>query len=271
MHSKKTLLVAMLLSITIFSIILAGAIYYHLKEVESDFKNKEETLVRENIGLKDDLTDVREEIMEKAAMLTLLEEENQKLKHEYSVEFEALKEENMVLAEKIAQLEERPLIEHLRDAINTERNRKVRKFLEKVLYNIVLVRSGRNVELEPIVVATKDEEVIPEPKKIEKKTIEANMKLEREKVAEEQLSFLAGKQGKILSVDRRFNLIVINLGLNDNVREEDRCIILKDDKAIAEARIINLRYRVSAAFVDEMESGYNIRKVKKGYKVLIKK
>lgn len=267
MHSKKTLLGAILLSITIFSVILAGSIYHHLKKAEADFKSKEAALVKANIDLKDEIVDAREEIMQKAASMTLLEEENQKLKYEYSEEFEALKEENTILADKIAQLEEKPLIEHLRDAINTERNRNVRKFLEKVLYNIVLVKSGKNVELEPIVVATKEEEIISEPEEIKKSTKKARVKTEPE---EEQPSFLVGKKGKILSVDRRFNLIVINLGRNDNVKEEDRCIILKDDKAIGEARIINLRYRVSAAFVDEMESGYNIRKIQEGYEVLVK-
>ena len=270
MYSKKALLGTILLSVTIFSIILAGSLYRYLKKVESDFKSKEAALVKENIELEDELGYMREEIMKKAATLTLLEEENENLKHKYSIEFETLKEENMVLAQRIVQLEERPLIEHLRDAVNTERNRKVRKFLEKVLYNIVLVKSGKNVEMKPIVVATKDEEVVPEPMETGKRTTEAKMKPEPEEV-ERQPSFPAGKKGKILSVDRRFNLIVINLGRNDNVKEEDRCVVLKDDKVIAGARIINLRYRVSAAFVDEMESGYSIRKIKEGYEVLIEK
>lgn len=270
MYSRKTLLGTILLSVAIFSIILAGSLYRYLKKVESDFKSKEAALVKENIDLEDELGGMREEIMRKAATLTLLEEENQKLKYKYSVEFEALKEENMVLAERVAQLEERPLIEHLRDAVNTERNRKVRKFLEKVLYNIVLVKSGRNVELEPIVVATKDEEVAREPMKTGKRITEAKMKPDPEEI-ERQPYFPEGKKGKIISVDRRFNLIVINLGRNDNVKEDDRCVVLKDGKVIAGARIINLRYRVSAAFVDEMESGYNIRKIIEGYEVLIEK
>ena len=79
----------------------------------------------------------------------------------------------------------------------------------------------------------------------------------------------AGKNGEILLVDKNCNLVIIDLGQREGVKEKDRLKILKDGKEIAEATVIGVRYRASAAFVDEIEHRHNIRNIENGDAVLI--
>ncbi|MCQ9207515.1 MAG: hypothetical protein NG740_06530 [Omnitrophica bacterium] len=77
------------------------------------------------------------------------------------------------------------------------------------------------------------------------------------------------KNGEILLIDKNCNLVIIDLGRREGVKENDRLKILKDGEEIAEATIIGVRYRASAAFVDEIEHRHNIRSIQKGDEVLI--
>ena len=78
-----------------------------------------------------------------------------------------------------------------------------------------------------------------------------------------------GKNGEILLIDKNCNLVIIDLGRREGVKEKDRLKILKDGKEIAGATIIGVRYRASAAFVDEIEHRQNIRNIQKGDEILI--
>lgn len=262
MQNKRALLWAILVSISVFSIILALSMFRHLKNMETEHNRKGVALIKSNMDLKDQVGILRDELTKRAETLTRLEEENKKMQEEYAGKLEALEKENSTLAAKLGNLGKRPLVQVLRDAAYREESQDVRRFLEKVLYNIVLVKSGRSVVLEPIVVA----------KKRESRQLGATEKMPvgiTEEGIQEAIPIVAGKRGKVLSVDKKYNLIVIDLGRKDEIKEEQQCMILKDNKEIALAKIISVRYKVSAAFVDEIKYNYNISDIKDGDSVLV--
>ena len=261
MQNRKTLSLAILVSVSFFCLILVLSMFRHLKRMESDFRDKKAALVKENMDLKDEFGFLQEELVQKAEALTFLAEENEKLKEEYTTRIESMKSENAALGQKIKDLEEKPLAEQLRDALYSEKNEKLKKFLEKVLYNIMLIQSGKSIALEPIVVAEREEGVPAET---------AGAKLEREPAeAPKRMLLPAGKKGKVLSVDKKHNLIVVDLGKRDDVVEGAECVILKGEKEIASAEIISVRYNVSAAFVNDWRYNYHIRNIKEGEAVFI--
>ena len=158
MQSKKSLLWALLISVSIFCVILSFLMYRHLKEKELEFNTNKARLIKENMDLKDNVSTLKDELVKQAEAVTHLGEENQKLKDEYVGVVDKLREENAAFGARIKELEGRPLIQQLRDAAYNEDNENLRKFLEKVLYNIVLIKSGKSIELEPTVVAEHGED-----------------------------------------------------------------------------------------------------------------
>jgi hypothetical protein len=80
----------------------------------------------------------------------------------------------------------------------------------------------------------------------------------------------ARKTGKVLSVDAKDNLLVIDLGRQDDVKQGNRCIILKDEKEMASGEVISVRYNVSAVFVDDLKFNNKISNIKEGNTALIK-
>lgn len=59
--------------------------------------------------------------------------------------------------------------------------------------------------------------------------------------------------GKIISIDYKNNLAVIDLGRRDRVKESDSCIILKDGLEFARGEVIKTGYNTSAIFINELK------------------
>jgi len=70
--------------------------------------------------------------------------------------------------------------------------------------------------------------------------------IELEKIV---ISSLLEAEGKILAVDRQNDLVVINLGSMNNLRNGDKLSIYRGDSFIASAELIKVQDRISAAMV----------------------
>lgn len=64
---------------------------------------------------------------------------------------------------------------------------------------------------------------------------------------------------------------MIDLGTQDGIVKGDRCVVVKDEKVIASAEIISVRYKISAAFIDDVRYKNALTDIKEGDKVLISK
>jgi hypothetical protein len=261
MHEKTRFLMALLIAVSIFLIVLVVAIYGSLKKTEAQFNERKAVLIKENLDLKDGAKAVEEALNQKKESLAILEkerkntddqiasfnEEKEALKKEYEEELLALKTENASLKTKIASSREKTLAEHIDEAIEKEDNDNLKKFLAKMKYNIEVIKKGGNIELEPIVVTDAGEGARVEPA--------------QEKIPASQVS---AREGKVMSVDGKYSLVVFDLGRKDGVKQGEQCSILKDGKEIASAEVISTRYNVSAGFVYETAYGYAIDDIKEG-------
>jgi len=261
-QNKKYMLWAVLVSVSVFCVVLVFAMFYHLKRVETDFGNKKAILIKDNMDLKDKIYSLNAEILKKAKQLTLAEEEKAKIKAAYDNDVSSLRDENNTLKQEVAELEGKPIVEQIREAAHKEQNENLKKFLEKTLYSIILIKSGKNIELEPIVVENAG------GNENEEQSAEGVFE-EGVQAAETAPLISKGKEGKVLSVDKKYSLIVIDIGRSDGVKENQSCLILRGGKNMASAKIISVRYKVSAAFVDEMSYGYNIRDLKEDDDALV--
>lgn len=81
----------------------------------------------------------------------------------------------------------------------------------------------------------------------------------------------AEKTGKVLLVDAKNSLIIVDLGAKNEVEKGNRCVVIKDEQEIASGEIINVRYKESAVFVENLKYGNKINDIKAGFKVLINK
>lgn len=273
MREKNILAWTLSLSIVIFCLALIFSLLHQLKVKEFEFNERKAVLIKENLSLKESFASLEKTISQNEGAMAALEkekesieknltsfkEENEKLKIEFAEHVEILEMENTSLNQRIKELEEKPLEMHLREALYKEENKDARGFLERMLYNLELIKSGKSIELEPIVVEGKPETAPPVP---EEKPQELP-----DMISEKIIP--SGKEAEVLSVDKKYNLLVVNLGRKDNIQKGEQCIILKDDKKIATARVISTRHKVSAAFVDEIKSGYSIDDIKEGDKAII--
>jgi len=238
MKIKNNFLMVALVILCILSIFFAISSSGRLRKVEVDFNEKKATLVKENLDLKDRLDSFQETVAKSA----LLEKE----KSAIEADLKLLKEENEKIKDAYSKLE---------------------------LNNSALVSSK--------------EDLLRQIEELEKKNIDLAKKLtQREskvaatQIKEERAVALApivvkGAQqeriGKVLLVDVKNSLLVINLGSKDETKKGDRCMILKDEKEIASGTIINVRYRESAVFIEDLQYGNKIGDIKEGFAVLVKK
>jgi len=130
MHDRNSLFGAILISVSVFCIVAVFSMFGYLKNKESGFNKEKALLIKEGLDLRDSMESLQEEIIQKIETLALLEEENERLNKEYVEKFEILKEENTVLAERINEIEGKPMVDRLRDALRKEKNENVKKFLE---------------------------------------------------------------------------------------------------------------------------------------------
>lgn len=257
MRNKISLPIIILGVVTLFSVVLAMSAVRHLKKVEVDFASKRIAMTKEISDLKSSaeslqwIVDQKTKSMDSLAKdMKALEEqtaamktENEEMRRSYDEQLAAFKQKNATLKKRIGTLEEASVFDLIKEALFREKNSNIRTILEDSLNRISLVKSGKMVSLEPIVV-TKREGVAGTP-------------------------LYTGGGVTILSVDRRNNLIVINAGRKEGLKEGDRCSILKGGEEIASAEVISVRYRIAAAFVDDVQYKHTIRDVKEGYEVVL--
>ncbi len=272
MKDKIRFFMAILIAVTVFLMILVLSLFNQQKSLELQFNERKAKLIKENLDLKDKQQSLRNVVEQKKEAMALLEEkrkaieeqikdfENEKeaVKEEYTGRIMELEEENASLARRIDDLESKTLSEKLEESLQREENEALRQFLAKVIYNIQVIREGGNIELEPIVV-TKTQDGA------QAQTAVASAQRNLRDIEEKP----SGLTGNIISVDRKYSLVVFDLGRKDGISRGRQCKILKRGDKIATAEIISVRYRVSAAFVYEMEYGYDIRDVEQDDKITV--
>jgi len=260
-QNRKSLLWAAIISVSIFCIILTFWMFLHLKRKETEFNNKKAILIKDNMNLSDKVDLLDRELIQRTKKIKELNKKTNDMKKTYDGKIATLQKQNTKISSKLKALENKSLVEKIRESIHKEENADLKKFLEKVLYNVVLIQSGKSIELEPIVVAKKEGDA---------ETSESEIKLtEYISTVPEAPLVLKGKEGKVLSVDSKYSLIIIDLGRGSGIKEEQKCLIVRNEKQIASAKIISVRYKVSAAFVDDIEYGYDIRDIKEDDSVVV--
>ncbi len=264
MENKNTALTITLILVCALSVLSALLLFRYVKKVESDYTEKEASLIKENMDLIDQMDNMKITIGEKTKeikhierakeklteKIKSIEEENKKLEELYIGRIEVLDNEKEELAKEVKALKEASLVEIIRKGAEAEEDENIRKLLERTLQNIELIKSGNVVDLKPIVVSQGKE-----AKEVTLSEITASLPQDA--------------VGEVLSVDRQSNLIVINLGAKDKVGEGRRLAIMDDGAEIATGEVINSRYRVSAAFIDDISHKHTIHDIKTGYKVLM--
>lgn len=254
---------AALVSATVFSIFISVSLYQKTKAGEDKFNKEKAALIKEGMDLQDRIDGLSKELKEKAASVAVIESEKKaavdnmktletevkKSAKMYQLKIDTLKKSNDMLNKQLERIKNIPLTEMLKDALENENNENIKKLIENTIAKIDMIRQGKVVNLEPIVVTNQAGAAAP--------------------AETAQETGPAGLAGKILSVDKKNNLIVISLGRSNNVKEGQRCLIYKGSNEAASAEIITTRYKISAAFVDDVKYGYTINDVKEGEKVSI--
>ena len=280
MQSKNTLLVPLLVTVSIFSVIFATSVFNHLKKTELDFNEKKGELIKENLDLKDRLESLQEVLRQRTAEVAGFEEkkktlevtiaelkaENEKLQLEYTqlntsynkliiekkaleMESEDLKEKFSLLSKRVEELEKSPLVQKIKETAQKESNSEIKKVLEMALHNIELIQSGKPVELSPIVVVGKD-------------ATQPTRAAEAFKAAQ--------KSGRIVSVDSKNNLVVINLGRDNDVKEGDGCSVLGENtEELAQGEVISVRFDIAAVFIRQITYQNTMSNIREGLKVIV--
>jgi hypothetical protein len=273
MEGKNTLFIIILVIVCALSISFVALSYKYAKDIELEYTEKEASIIKENMDLRDWVESEKEKLKEKIKEINAVkrekenlvfklasaEEKNERLKELYSKQIKTLEGEKEIIQKEIRALKKMPLIEVIRKAKNAEEDENTKKVLERTLHNMELIKSGNVVDLKPIVVVEEEG-----PKAAVSSFTE---KAKVSKIA----SSVQNVSGEILSVDRDNNLVVVSLGSKDGMREGGRLEIFNEEEKIASAEIINARYRISAAFIDDIRYKYTVRDIKNGNKVLIGK
>jgi len=272
MQNKNTLILTILVTICLVLVIVSISLFQGIKKIELSFNEKKATLVKENLELKDKIDSIQEIMNQKIASVNTIEKEKKELEDQlnqvkkeqekfaalYTQELNVLKRKNESLKKSVSALGKSPLIKRIKDAMEKEDNENIRKLLQNTLDKIELIKSGKSVNLEPIVVTKKEEKI---------GTVPAS----GGPLLGGQSPFFQpeGKEGAIISLDQKNNLMVINLGTKDSLKEGDRCTIIRDGQEIAQAEILSVRYRIAAAFIDDIRYKCTINDIKEGYKVVV--
>lgn len=276
MYYNRERIIALVMAIVcVFFLIISVSSFRTMKKSELQFNEKKAVLVKENLDLKDRINALQEIVVQKteaagslekekteiSEKLKILKEENDHLLKSYTEKSADLRKKNTVLKKRIASLEASPVVQRLKEAIENETNVSVKKVLEDAVQKVELIKAGKNVTLEPIVVT--ETQAFPAAPSDETVAAPAG-------VSETVASALPrGREGMILSVDKKNALIVINLGSKDGIKEGFQCIVVKDNAISAQAEIISVRYRISAAFMNEFKYGSGMDDIKEGMKVVI--
>jgi len=259
--TKKTIFGAILISICIFSIIFAVSAFRYFKTVESKFNNEKADLIKENMDLQDKVDSLEEDIAQKTGIATNLETEKKTLEARlitlgeeaknlesrygqlYGEKIKILKKENLFLRSRSDDIKKMSLVNFLKATLAKEGNSNIKEVVKDALSKVELINSGKSVRLEPIVVAEKD-------KKYDK---------------ENDGSFdIKNLSGKIVSIDTVNNLVVVDIGRQDGVKDGQKCVISKGSDEIASGEIISTRYKLSAVFVGEIRQKHTFSDIAEG-------
>jgi predicted nuclease with TOPRIM domain len=191
------------------------------------------------------ITEAEDKIKEFEFQIGLIKQESEKTRSELNSQRKILLRKNSALSKKLKSFNNASLESLMTETLEKEENGDIKKVLADALAKVELLRAGKSVSLEPIVVTKSGEEG-----------------------PLEQLSSTASDI-KIVELDRKNNLIAINAGRKDNLGEGARLTIIKDGKEAAYAEIIAVRYRVASAYVNSMRPGYAIKDIKEGDEVVI--
>jgi predicted RNase H-like nuclease (RuvC/YqgF family) len=275
---NKNILIIMILIIAVFS---AGTFAYmsfsKLKYMELDFNEKKALMVKESLDLRDKIENLQNTIQEKSEGLEVLEKEKEaieqalnnlsqenrqleKMQEEADIRYSQLTDEKDILEQKTSELERQygllsrkldeleknPVVQKIRDAIYKEQNTEIKKVLQSALRNIELIQQGKVVELSPIIVASD--------------TDPGTASLSEHET---------GKRGRVVSSDSSNNLVVVDLGRQDNISTGNECIIIQDNQEIARGEVISARHKISAVYINEIAYRYTISDIKEGDEVQI--
>ena len=245
MQNKSILLSAALAVISVVCVILAISSTVRLKNTEAAFNEKQASFLKENLDLKDRLS----ALQESASKYDAIEKEKLALDENLRL----LKEEN----EKIKTLYRKLKLGF--SALISARKNLVKQLMEIKNENIALSEKVSQLVRGPLVPwRGKDKLVSLSPIVVKGKTRGSTGILS-----------MAEKKGKVVSIDKENNLLVVDIGLKEEVKKGDRCVIIKDDQQIASGEIINVRSKMSAVFVDDLKYENKISDIKAGYEVLI--
>ncbi|MFA5256211.1 MAG: hypothetical protein WC419_05925 [Candidatus Omnitrophota bacterium] len=260
MHNKNILIGLVLLTVSVVSIVVAVSFFQALKKAELEFNQKKAVLVKDNLDLKDRLNSIQDLVTQKTEAVVEMEDQKRTLEQELSIlkqehealiassskEIDLLKKRSLTLRKRISALENSSIVQALKDALDKENNENIRMVLDDSLRKIELIKEGKAVNLEPIVV--KDDNA-PQSALSDQEN--------------------AQKKGEVLSLDKKSSLVVINLGRKEGVKEGDRLRIFKDADQIAGGEVISVRYRISAAVIDDIRYKSTIDDIKEGYEATL--
>lgn len=161
-----------------------------------------------------------------------------------------LKEKEKLVQEALSKLEEKEkLVNEALAKVDSEKERsaKLEKDLKRVDSKVSLL-SKENMALREMT---------------NRKHAEAVPAIELEKIvvtSNPQAKNTAATEGKVLAINKEFNFIVISLGASD-VKKEDKVLIIRDGKLIAQALVEKAENKLSAA---SLMPNYKTVEIKEG-------
>ena len=232
-RNNKPILTVSLLIICVLSAILSLGLIHHLKISESKFKKEKAVLVREKMEIKDELDFLKSDLKMKGDTITSLEAEKKEISQEIARLTNLAEELREANSEEVKSLKNK--IVELQKDLETIKNSPAARILS-------WERQGSDVQLEPIVVTGN---------------------------AAAGTGPYGQSAGKVLSVNPKKSLIIIDIGRLNGARDGRRCRIFDAQGEVATATIIRTRYEISAAFIDTISPRRTIRDIKEDNKVLM--
>lgn len=266
---KKTL-VTVSVVVCVISFFIFARSFANLKSKEIEIDRYKTSLIKDNLALKDQLDAIQDAFNRRSQAITLLEEEtkefadkieslrkeNDSILVSFRGQLDTLKKKNAILRRKVDDLENSPILKRIRDAARFEEDAEIKKALDDAASKIEAIQSGAV----PAPVTSE-----PAAEGIEKQEPSVQKSAPIPAVNKEETLL----NGTVLSVNKENNLLVISLGTKDGVSEGDHLKVLKKGREIASAEVIGIRYRISAAIVDDIDSKYKITDIKKGDPIVL--
>lgn len=231
---------ALLIIVCILSVLLSLFLFRKMKTSERMHAREKTALVKKNTQLETQIVSMNQELTKKTDAITAIELEKNAIQDELARLNKDSRELIASLKKEMADLKDAPLNKYIERAIERETDDSVKRVLADTITKITMVKEGRAVSLEPIMVTG---------------------------LPGEGPGVFGQRQGNIISVDKRNNLIVINLGRIQGIQEGQRCIISDGQEDIGSGSIIRTRYKISAVFIDTLQHRHTIQDVKEGLRV----